>query len=318
MGIEQLVGSGQSYITIDDSFILLSHANIDIDDHNVNKIIEQSLQYANDNDNDIKNKNNELNPDDNSNSFIHIETWLRGIIRYLRHHFMTCILGERRGQIAPAFLDSIAIANMTSGGPKTFSMNNNNRMNSNNNNNNNNNDRRDLFGDSIVSIVRSKSQEGKRPRQLKENSIMGSKTLNSIGLKRSITMGGSIAMSKKTIKKLIKLNPDEAFGQKKGKSLEMGGGIDIFATVEQLKRELQEAQQGVLVLNEMVDENLQWVHTNCDVTSSNINISSRTKSKCRSMAAERMVKVFHGYLGNSIRYHFIINIIIISIILLLS
>lgn len=62
--------------------------------------------------------------------------------------------------------------------------------------------------------------------------------------------------------------------------------------IEALRLELVIAQEGVKQLNKMVDHNIAWVQTNCDIATAAPNFSDRTKQKCRNMATERIVAVY--------------------------
>ena len=80
-------------------------------------------------------------------------------------------------------------------------------------------------------------------------------------------------------------------------------GGNKLAMIEELRRELYLAQAGLAQLDEMVDENIVWVHNNCDISGLTAGggdgakvFSSRAKNKCRKIAIERLFDVLDGSL----------------------
>lgn len=138
-------------------------------------------------------------------------------------------------------------------------------------------------------------------REFDNNSIAHSESFNQLPpLKlRKLNKDGG-----KNRSKTMKSGYDESFSRPTPRVLHYSsssmkasqGGNDPASDIESLRRELQVAQQGVHQLSKMVDNNIAWVQSNCDMTQYSSNFSMRTKRKCQGMAAERLSKVFGNYL----------------------
>lgn len=61
-----------------------------------------------------------------------------------------------------------------------------------------------------------------------------------------------------------------------------------------LRQELEVAKNGVDKLNKLVDMNIAWVQSNCDISHYASHFSSRAKFKCQKMATERIFRVLQG------------------------
>ena len=83
-----------------------------------------------------------------------------------------------------------------------------------------------------------------------------------------------------------------------GKDFALGGGA-TEAEIEALRWELTVAREGIKHLDKMVDTNIAWVQSNCDMTGLAVNFSDRTKQKCRKMATERIVAVYVNLAENT-------------------
>jgi hypothetical protein len=83
------------------------------------------------------------------------------------------------------------------------------------------------------------------------------------------------------------------------RDLSEGGGAGR-TEIEALRWELTVAREGVKHLDKMLDTNIAWVQSNCDMSVLGGNFSSRTKQKCRMMATERITSVFAGWLDSTL------------------
>ncbi len=83
-----------------------------------------------------------------------------------------------------------------------------------------------------------------------------------------------------------------------GKDFAQGGGA-TEAEIEALRWELTVAREGIKHLDKMVDTNIAWVQSNCDMSGLAVNFSDRTKQKCRKMATERIVAVYVNLAENT-------------------
>eukprot|EP01034_Spumella_vulgaris_P024541 gene24541-30900_t len=125
-----------------------------------------------------------------------------------------------------------------------------------------------------------------------EDSQMQMSTLPPLRLNKNFTTGLQGVNQKGKRKLLAKGGFDESLSRGTPRVLQSSansGPVDIHV----LRHELQLAQEGVKQLNKMVDTNIAWVQSNCDMSSMphmTSNFSSRTKQKCKSMATER---IFH-------------------------
>ena len=68
----------------------------------------------------------------------------------------------------------------------------------------------------------------------------------------------------------------------------MATPTDPASLVESLRRELCDAREGLVALDDMVDQNIVWVHSNCDTTFLG-KISRSGQDKCKKIAAVRLV-----------------------------
>eukprot|EP01035_Chromulina_nebulosa_P023919 gene23919-31045_t len=71
--------------------------------------------------------------------------------------------------------------------------------------------------------------------------------------------------------------------------------INEKVDVHSLRWELEMAQEGIKQLDRLVDSNIAWVQSNCDMSSAMAHFSSRTIRKCKHMAAERIFNVLVEY-----------------------
>lgn len=69
--------------------------------------------------------------------------------------------------------------------------------------------------------------------------------------------------------------------------------------VETLRKQLEDAKAGLAQMTNLVDENIAWIHTNCD-TSNTVGISRVGRDKCRRIAINRLFVVFETLLKRSI------------------
>lgn len=83
------------------------------------------------------------------------------------------------------------------------------------------------------------------------------------------------------------------------RDLSEGGGASQ-AEIEALRWELTVAREGVKQLDRLVDTNIAWVQTNCDMSVLAGNFSNRTKHKCQKMATERITAVFESWLDSTL------------------
>ena len=75
----------------------------------------------------------------------------------------------------------------------------------------------------------------------------------------------------------------------------------IKDTVDLLRKELAIAEAGVQYLNTKVEENILWVHSNCDMTSLNNTMSNKTINRCRGLSLDRLFLFYSGYIQTSLQ-----------------
>ncbi len=285
-GYDQLIGESLSndkgLFTLEDAGILIAYANIEIEDEDFNSICEYARDYE---------KEKLLMSQPSSKAIVdsdlisdeHIiikyDVWLKGVTSFLRKRLMACVVAERKGVVMPGYIETKAIA------PSIPAISQGNNNNSNNN---------DLFnGSGLQRMKMNKSgpinSTNKVKNTLRRPSSQGDKVRDVLppvkGLKNIHKKG-----SKKKIVKQAFVDPN-------------ADSNSIIEKVNLLRRELQDAQKGVSALTSALDENIAWVHSNIETTT-NINISGRTKDRCRKVATERFVNAVESHLTNTRRWGF--------------
>lgn len=138
------------------------------------------------------------------------------------------------------------------------------------------------------SILRSQSQ----PAVLTESQATLLRSLPPIRLRKM----QEASVKKKTMKKA---GYDSSFSRPTPRVLQASGAGSIGgrkkADIEGLRRELYIAKEGMKQLDKLVDNNIAWVQSNCDVQTAAPHFSLRTIKKCRTMAIERIHNVFNNY-----------------------
>ena len=71
--------------------------------------------------------------------------------------------------------------------------------------------------------------------------------------------------------------------------------INDKVDIRTLRWELEMSKEGIKQLDKLVDTNIAWVQSNCDMSSAMVHFSSRTIRKCKQMAAERIFNVLVEY-----------------------
>ena len=110
----------------------------------------------------------------------------------------------------------------------------------------------------------------------------------------------SLNASKKKL--LAKAGFDESLIRKTPRVLK--SNINDKVDVRTLRWELEMAQEGIKQLDRLVDSNIAWVQSNCDMSSAMAHFSSRTIRKCKHMAAERIFNVLVEYQGVTVLWAF--------------
>lgn len=346
IGFEQLVGRDKDTLLLDDAWLLMTLAGLEVDDKVFNKVCDRARVYD---ESSSKQKheitsspqgitNDKGNTGEEGDFLIEtveeevvemqFDLWLRGICSALRQQLMTCVLGERRGLVAPSYLESMSLSAKTAKRVSAFD-------NSLNNNDSNNNA---MIGQPthgkpssppIISMSKTVGMASIAEETLSgKPSLVKSKSGSAIIHPQASTMSKLPPVKIKQLqkkaakKKLMKsFGFDDSFGRETprclinradpiagGSSVLAGGapvgmarGVEsVLATVDSLRRELRIAQEGLQQLNGMVDENIAWVHNNCDVVHSNVTISTRTKERCRKMAVEKLFTTISDYLDGSV------------------
>jgi len=73
--------------------------------------------------------------------------------------------------------------------------------------------------------------------------------------------------------------------------------------VETLRKQLEDSKAGLAEMNLKVDENIAWIHSNCD-TSNIVGISRFGRDKCRRIAINKLFLVFEILLKRSLYFSF--------------
>ena len=73
------------------------------------------------------------------------------------------------------------------------------------------------------------------------------------------------------------------------------GGESKLSSVQELRKELRLANEGLAQLGTLVNKNIAWVQSNCDGMSSKKTISQPARDKCRDIAIHRMTEVVDGF-----------------------
>jgi hypothetical protein len=79
---------------------------------------------------------------------------------------------------------------------------------------------------------------------------------------------------------------------------------NLVATVESLRSELRVANNGVELLSSLVDDNILWVHQNCNTSKLHHTLSNRSKEKCRKIATDRLFSAMESFQINSLAWVF--------------
>ena len=96
---------------------------------------------------------------------------------------------------------------------------------------------------------------------------------------------------------------DQSFGREtprclRDSSKQGSGNINRAGSmnaIDDLRRELRITEEGLSRLNNIVEDNITWVQTHCDIGGT-VDLSSRAKNKCRKISIEKFAEV----LGNSV------------------
>jgi hypothetical protein len=322
-GYEQLVSDSSGNMTLDDASLLLAFAALECDSNSFNNVCERARQYLLNKNNNKNNINNNISPSTSPNKMdtnnidndldmsvdiiMHFETWLSGQMSVLIQRLMTCVLAERRGIVAPSYLDNHSIKSMTAiksdndvGGGFSQTLD---------------------FGSStgggnqMDSMVRSKSQPGinESGKRLIKNISNSSNNIPKLDLPPVRAKQVQQKLNKRKL--MSKLGFDESLGRSTPRCLKLSeektkisyydnGGRGMVAAVEALRKELKVAQEGVVQLDSMVDENIAWVSSNCDMSVSRFSVNARTKERCQKMAAGTINNVFSGYLETTYAWAF--------------
>lgn len=78
----------------------------------------------------------------------------------------------------------------------------------------------------------------------------------------------------------------------------------VIAKVQDLREQLEITEEGILQLDDLVDNNIMWVKKNCDMSLLGGHLSERTVRRCQAIACERIGKVLFDYFVNSMYYAF--------------
>ena len=330
----QLLGSETNTFTANDAYLLLLFVGIEIDEAVLSEICDHAEIGCGDG--EEKGQQNQ-EQDDRALDFA---AWLTGVLAWLRHYLMAGVLAERRGEIQNQFLDSMAqTTSVTLSAlpvvappppslglgphaaqdpfpPVISSLSTFPGLDA----------ESSLFDDSMIE----KMHRQAAARRVSRGGDVGLSSTVGPGLSMmhsSILHQGSSAsvMSQITRGSLppIKIKQMQKLDKDKKKRLMVSAGFnasmtrstprclrdDLVAgdrTIDMLRRELQLAQEGLMHLNTMVDTNIAWVHSNCDMTAVNGGIiSTRTREKCQKMAVERLFLVLQGYLLTSTHWSFL-------------
>ena len=149
-------------------------------------------------------------------------------------------------------------------------------------------------------MLRSRSQPDTVSQNVADDERLGPLRLKK--LKRKAAMQETKAMG----------NFDGGFGRETPRCLRPGESqhesSSSFAAIEELRKELRVANEGLQHLDSIVAENIQWVHANCDVKGvlekKGQTLSNRAINQCRYMAAERLSDVFESYISVSLKRAF--------------
>ena len=288
-GYDQLIGESLSndkgLFTLEDAGILIAYANIEIEDEDFNNICEYARDYEKEKLVLSQPSNKAIvdsDPISDDHIIIKYELWLKGVTSFLRKRLMACVVAERKGVVMPGYIETRAIAPSI---PTSAISQGNNTNNINNN---------DLFNGSGFQRMKMNksgpiSGASKAKNALRRPSSQGDKVRDKLppvkGLKNVHKKGSK--------KKLVK----QAFVDPNSDS------NSIIEKVNLLRKELQDAQKGVSALTSALDENIAWVHSNIETTTT-INISGRTKDRCRKVATERFVHAVESYFTNTRRWGF--------------
>jgi hypothetical protein len=88
-------------------------------------------------------------------------------------------------------------------------------------------------------------------------------------------------------------------------SASVGSYKPALSDIDQLRKELQIAQSGVNELNKMVDTNIAWVQSNCEINDKFQNLSNRAIQKCKNMAMKKMLAIFDSGVKRFLKKQFI-------------
>lgn len=310
-----LVDDSNFEFSIDHCRLLLKYINIDIEENIFQELCTTSTMDVNDTDHN------------NTNEIIDFSKWSHGLVSKLRQRFIAGILSERRGEAPLDYLKTEVTATSTfdsiHSAMEIFSQSQ-SQLNASiseeilSDNQQQQHDQSLLFSDPKKSL-RSLSQSN---LLASFNSSYAAKTMDSNNNSMSFRKGGSSTVTLKTEHLLPTLKISKSLLKQKAmkRKLMTTGGFDQFlgrstprvlnenngaVSVDMLRAELKLAQDSLEMLNTLVDSNIAWVHSNCDITSHLGNISTQTKDRCKKLAVEKFVSALSSYLENTKAWAFI-------------
>lgn len=301
-------------LSAEEAAAALAMADLDVDEYAFKAAIQKAcLQPTSDN-NDATTTEGQ----GSTETQIQFDRWVHSLVHDVGVHQMASVLAERYGLfstgrasmqrehslMAGSFFDSTSIAmeNSSHNGrpPHLKTMNNFRAVG-------------EEFDEKSDEYVRRSQSQGKAPGQSinsRQDMMLTLPPLPSQHSKYS-TASSVHALAKKRRKKGDSVEStfsnkelqsiagfDQSFGRQTPRCLREGstrnnGAVEragSMSAIDELRRELRLAEEGLNRLDNIVEDNIAWVQSNCDV-GANFDMSKRAKAKCRKICAERLTDV---------------------------